>query len=294
MSIEVERIETGLPRTRGPNCAGGFDRNPWLWSLLSPVMLGDGRRGSAYDGAVHGPDRRDVRDHRVCGLRREAVVVAQDAAEARATCDRCGRIVVLVGRRRNRGDQPVVEALVVALEVIVLDELGDREAEVALAEGNELVEALGLDGEHEAFRERVQVWTSSGELEALDTCSAENRVERVGEQRVAVVKQVALALQKAVDVVDEVARDLLEPCAVRFADHAGDLNAATLEVDHEQDDVSDETAKREDLDVKKSVAAITPKCALRNVLHGIVLPRLGAGTRPCSARMRLIVFRPSS
>lgn len=28
MSIEVERIETGLLKMRGPNCAGGFDRNP--------------------------------------------------------------------------------------------------------------------------------------------------------------------------------------------------------------------------------------------------------------------------
>jgi len=47
------------------------------------------------------------------------------------------------------------------------------------------------------------------------------------------VKQVALALQKAVDVVDEVARDLLDPGAVRLADHAGDVDAARFEVDHE-------------------------------------------------------------
>jgi hypothetical protein len=38
-----------------------------------------------------------------------------------------------------------VEASVVALEVVVLNELGDREAEVALTERNELVEALGVE-----------------------------------------------------------------------------------------------------------------------------------------------------
>ena len=41
--------------------------------------------------------------------------------------------------------KPVVEALVVALEMVVLDELRDRDAEVALTERNELVEALRLD-----------------------------------------------------------------------------------------------------------------------------------------------------
>jgi len=45
----------------------------------------------------------DVHDHRVCfGLRRGAVVVAQEVAEARATRDRCSGIGVLIGRRGRR------------------------------------------------------------------------------------------------------------------------------------------------------------------------------------------------
>ena len=78
--------------------------------------------------------------------------------------------------------------------------------------------------------------------------SAQNRAERVGEQPVAVVKKVALAIEKAVDVVEEVARDLLDPCTVSWADHAGDVDAARFEVDHEQHDVADEAGEREDLD----------------------------------------------
>jgi hypothetical protein len=69
----------------------------------------------------------DVDEHRCApALRRGAVVVAQDAAEAFVARDRCSGIDVLVGRRRDRGDQPDVEALVVALEMVVLDELRDR------------------------------------------------------------------------------------------------------------------------------------------------------------------------
>ena len=44
--------------------------------------------------------------------------------------------------------------------------------------------------------------------------------------------------------------------------------------------------------LKKSVAAIAPQCALRNVPHGIF--RSGAGSIPFSCRIRLIVLRPIS
>jgi hypothetical protein len=60
--------------------------------------------------------------------------------------------------------------------------------DVALAEGNELVEALGLD---ESTRRSANAFRLGfePELEAFDTYSARNRVERVGEQGVAVVSR---------------------------------------------------------------------------------------------------------
>jgi hypothetical protein len=101
----------------------------------------------------------DVDDHRLCvGLCRGSIVVAQDAAKAFTPRDRCSGIDVLVGRRWDRGDQPVVEALVVALEMVVLDELRDRDTQMALTERNELVEAFGLDRQHEAFRDGISGW----------------------------------------------------------------------------------------------------------------------------------------
>ena len=51
-------------------------------------------------------------------LRRAPVVVAQQSAEAFASSNRR----VVVSRLRRRGEQPTVEALVVALKMVVLDE----------------------------------------------------------------------------------------------------------------------------------------------------------------------------
>jgi hypothetical protein len=68
---------------------------------------------------------------------------------------------------------------------------------------------------------------------------------------------------------------------VRMADQAGDVHAAGLEIDDEPDKHSGRGRRASGPStVKKSVAAITPKCALRKVFHGIVLPRLGAGASP--------------
>ena len=46
--------------------------------------------------------------------------------------------------------------------------------------------------------------------------------------------------------------------------------------------------------LKKSAAAMAPQCALRKVFRGIVFPRSGAGSVPCSVRMRWMVDRPRS
>ena len=53
---------------------------------------------------------------------------------------------------RRALDQLVLKALVVALAVIVLEELRDRPAEMTFAERDHPVQALVLDRAHEAFR----------------------------------------------------------------------------------------------------------------------------------------------
>jgi hypothetical protein len=46
--------------------------------------------------------------------------------------------------------------------------------------------------------------------------------------------------------------------------------------------------------LKKSAAAMASQCAFRNVFHGKVFPRNGAGSIPLSFRIRAIVERPKS
>ena len=71
-----------------------------------------------------------------------------------------------------------------------------------------------------------------------------------------------------------------------MADQTGDMHAAGLEVDDEPDDVADEAAEREDLDGEEVGRRGHAKVRLEEGLHGIVLPPLGAGSKPYSRRPR--------
>ena len=101
-------------------------------------------------------------------LRCATVVEVQEPAEPFAPKD--GRVVV---RRRGRcRDQVVLEALMVALDVVVLDELDDRAPKVPLAKRDHLAQALRLDRQDEALRVCVQVGTASGQLDARHASGA--------------------------------------------------------------------------------------------------------------------------
>src|SRR6266542_2200355 len=80
------------------------------------------------------------------------------------------------------------------------------------------------------------------------TSRAEELPELVGEQGVAIVDEVALAHEEPIDVVGEVAGDLLHPGAVRLADDARDLDAPRLDVDDEEDEVAGQASERQRLD----------------------------------------------
>ena len=114
------------------------------------------------------------------GCRGAAVIKVQQTSKTLATRDRRGGRCVVVDRRSRRRDQPVVEALVVALEMVVLDELGDRESKVAFAERDQLAQALRLDGQDEALRERVEFGLCAGSLRhstpAVPTSARNSRV----------------------------------------------------------------------------------------------------------------------
>ena len=112
-------------------------------------------------------------------------------------------------------------------------------------------------------------------------------------ERIPIDDEVAEARQRARRGVGEVAGDLRHPSAVGRAGDAGDVNASGLEVDDEQDEVAYEAPRVSTSTLKKSVAATAPQCALRKVFQGVVLPRSGAGSMPCSVSEDALAGRPS-
>ena len=77
-------------------------------------------------------------------------------------------------------------------------------------------------------------------------------------------------------------------------DDARDLDATGFEVDNEKHEISNNPWAVSTSTVKKSVAAIAPQWAFTKVLQGVRLSLAGAGSIPCSARMRFTVFLPTS
>jgi hypothetical protein len=77
-----------------------------------------------------------------------------------------------------RKQKQVIFTLVRALQVVVVDVLGDGPLERGLAEENHPVEALLLDGPDETLGEGVKVGTSRRQRFGLDPRAAEDHVKR--------------------------------------------------------------------------------------------------------------------
>src|SRR5262249_43001107 len=191
------RIAVGSRRPRATACCGGAGR-----AAARP------RKEAALACRL---------DARRPGLRRATVVEVQHPAQPLSTQHRA----IAVRGLGRPDDQPIVESLMVALDVVVRRELRYRPSQVAFAEGM-VFHKHRLDRQHEPLRVRIQVGTSRGQLEALDARSPQQGVELPREQRVAIVDQVAHPAEGPVDRIPEIARHLLHPASVRLAGDAGD------------------------------------------------------------------------
>jgi hypothetical protein len=128
--------------------------------------------------------------------------VLEEPAESFAALDRR----VLIRRFYRRNDEIVVETLVVALEMIVLDELTDRPPQMTLTEWHDVVQTLGFDAEHKPLGMRVWVGTPRGQSDRLHAMLLENAAELFGEKRVAVCVQLRLACSVGVSPTGEKVR----------------------------------------------------------------------------------------
>jgi len=199
-----------------------------------------------------------------------------------------------VGRSGRWKGNDIAEALVIPFGVIMRDELPDRSPQMTLAEWDDVPQAFLLNRANESFRERVQIRSPSRQQQELHARRIQETFEMRRVERIAIDNQIARAPERSGDGVREIARDLCHPLPVRLARDARNVDAARFQIDHEQHEVTHEATDRQNLDADKSAAAIAPQCAFRNVLQGIVFPRSGAGSIPCSLRIRAIVERPRS
>jgi hypothetical protein len=115
----------------------------------------------------------------------------QEPSKPVATSER--RLVVF--RRCQRREEQVVQTLVVPFEMVVLDELAHGAAKMSLTERDQLVQALGLDRQHEALGVCVQVETARRKLDAFDSRSAKDVAELVGKERIPIVDRYRMSLR---------------------------------------------------------------------------------------------------
>jgi hypothetical protein len=96
-------------------------------------------------------------------------------------------------------------------------------AQMLLAEDEHPVSNLGSDGQHEAFGEAVRAWTPRRDLDHLDACVRQDRVERCRELPGAVADEEPKPGGVVAEVHDEVAGLLGGPRAVGMCGHAQDV-----------------------------------------------------------------------
>jgi hypothetical protein len=158
----------------------------------------------------------------------------------------------------GEGDD-VAQALVIALGVVVLHELVHDGAQVSLAKGDNVPQALVLDRPNKPFGIGVEVRAPRRQAQQLHARGPQQGPEVRRIERIAIDDEVPEARQRARCGVGEVAGDLRHPSAVGRAGDAGDVNASCLEVDDEQHEVAYEAPRVSTSTLKKSAAAMAPQ-----------------------------------
>jgi hypothetical protein len=112
---------------------------------------------------------------------RGTIVILQQSTEPLT------RLNAVVARRlgRSRRDQLIVQALMVALMMIVLDEFVDSSPERPFTDENHPVQTGFLDRPDEPLRERVEIRRTGRQADHLHAGGGERLAERQGEQRIA-------------------------------------------------------------------------------------------------------------
>lgn len=96
------------------------------------------------------------------------------------------------------------------LGIVVLDELPNDQPKVSLAEGDDVIETLALNGADEALGKRIQIRALGWEFEWLDASVAEDGGEPYREEGVAIMNEETVFSQEATERISQVAGNLFE------------------------------------------------------------------------------------
>ena len=125
--------------------------------------------------------------------------------------------------------------------------------------------------------------------------SASMLQELRGEQRVAIMNQVALAIQDSVDGIGQIPADLAHPQAVGSGRDAGNLHLARRQLDEEQHDEPLQPSPGPHFHGEESRRPRSaPSVCVRNSFQVVFRLRSGAGSIPCRCRISAIVLRAIS
>ena len=145
-----------------------------------------------------------------------------------------------------RFDDPVIDALMGPLHVVMHHVFGDGFAQRILAEKDDMVEAFPFDCLHETLRVTVHHRHVNRQAPRGCACTAEEVTELLGEERIAVVNQILLAVQEPVEGVGQVASDLHHEGSRILATDVCDLDLARKHIDHEVDAEHGQALQRPD------------------------------------------------
>ena len=106
----------------------------------------------------------------------------------------------------------------------MLHVLFDEQAKVLLPKGDDLAQALGLDGQDETFGKGVQIRAPCRQSDWIRTAILEHMSETGRVQRVPVHDEISDTPQEAVEGIGQIASHLLHPCFTRLSRDANDLH----------------------------------------------------------------------
>jgi hypothetical protein len=151
-------------------------------------------------------------------------------------------------RWQNSIDRHIAKPLVGTGSVIKVCPLVENMPQVVLAEDDEVIETLCFRPPHIRLRVGIQIWTMWWISPELYTIGFQDRTELLGELAVAITYDVSGSELSGLFTEEHahVPCDLSHPGAIGIGRHAGNVNAAGVQVNEKEHVISNRTPDRPD------------------------------------------------